>query len=178
MPSVEIPKVPDYVKPAMDKLKHFIMSLENNHSDVIKVSDEREVSSVLAKEGYKKHELATNLELLKGIYTDIATYNSSRDLDGVTSAAISASIGVAENGAMWVEGEAIYHRALPFIVEHLVVLITKESLVQTMHEAYKKIERIPDFGLFVAGPSKTADIEQSLVIGAHGPKRMTVFILG
>jgi L-lactate dehydrogenase complex protein LldG len=33
------------------------------------------------------------------------------------------------------------------------------------------------FGAFIAGPSKTADIEQSLVLGAHGPKTMTVFLL-
>ena len=33
------------------------------------------------------------------------------------------------------------------------------------------------FGVFIAGPSKTADIEQSLVLGAHGPKTMTVFVI-
>ena len=33
------------------------------------------------------------------------------------------------------------------------------------------------FGTFISGPSKTADIEQSLVLGAHGPKSMTVFLV-
>ncbi|MNW08326.1 Lactate utilization protein C [compost metagenome] len=47
-----------------------------------------------------------------------------------------------------------------------------------MHEAYQKIaDSVYGFGTFIAGPSKTADIEQSLVLGAHGPKNMTVFIL-
>jgi L-lactate dehydrogenase complex protein LldG len=47
-----------------------------------------------------------------------------------------------------------------------------------MHDAYKRIGLAPyTYGAFIAGPSKTADIEQSLVLGAHGPKSMTVFIL-
>ncbi|HXB07491.1 MAG TPA: LUD domain-containing protein, partial [Puia sp.] len=33
------------------------------------------------------------------------------------------------------------------------------------------------FATFIAGPSKTADIEQSLVLGAHGPRSLTVFLL-
>jgi L-lactate dehydrogenase complex protein LldG len=47
-----------------------------------------------------------------------------------------------------------------------------------MHEAYlHPTLNHYDYGSFIAGPSKTADIEQSLVLGAHGPKSMTVFVL-
>ena len=69
-------------------------------------------------------------------------------------------------------------RALPFIAQNLALVIHKKDVVATMHAAY---ERIGDadygFGTFIAGPSKTADIEQSLVLGAHGPRSMTVFLV-
>ncbi len=46
------------------------------------------------------------------------------------------------------------------------------------HEAYQRIEVGNGFGCFISGPSKTADIEQALVIGAHGPRSATVFLIG
>jgi L-lactate dehydrogenase complex protein LldG len=59
------------------------------------------------------------------------------------------------------------------------VIVPKAKLVASMHEAYNKIGNADyRFGVFIAGPSKTADIEQSLVLGAHGPKSMTVFLIG
>jgi L-lactate dehydrogenase complex protein LldG len=48
-----------------------------------------------------------------------------------------------------------------------------------MHQAYERLSFAgAGFGLFLSGPSKTADIEQSLVIGAHGPRSLTVFLVG
>ena len=47
-----------------------------------------------------------------------------------------------------------------------------------MHEAYERLSSFDEgYGVFISGPSKTADIEQSLVIGAQGPLSTTVFLV-
>lgn len=50
-------------------------------------------------------------------------------------------------------------------------------MVRNMHEAYFRIESaISGFGVFISGLSKTSDIEQHLVYGAHGAKKLIVVI--
>jgi L-lactate dehydrogenase complex protein LldG len=93
----------------------------------------------------------------------------------VDLAILRARLGVAENGAMWLSEREMVHRVLPFITQHLILLVDPGTIVATMHDAYRQVDIAETgFGLFVAGPSKTADIEQSLVIGAHGPRSLTV----
>ena len=91
---------------------------------------------------------------------------------------LEAQFGVAENGAVWLTEDNYKLRVLPFIGEHLVMIVHATTLVGNMHQAYQLIAGADyGFGVFIAGPSKTADIEQSLVLGAHGPKTMTVFVI-
>ncbi|KYP15426.1 LUD domain-containing protein [Flavihumibacter sp. CACIAM 22H1] len=103
---------------------------------------------------------------------------SKEALEKLQRAYIRGRLGVAENGAIWVEESAMGNRLLPFICQELVLVIKKEELVATMHDAYQYIQINKNgFGVFIAGPSKTADIEQSLVIGAHGPVALRVVLL-
>lgn len=87
-------------------------------------------------------------------------------------------LAVAENSALWLTEDLMGVRALPFITQHIVMVVNADTLVPDMHAAYQKIA-LSDygFGTFIAGPSKTADIEQSLVLGAHGPRSMTIFLI-
>lgn len=81
------------------------------------------------------------------------------------------NFAVAENGAVWVKNEENHFRALYFIAAHIVLVVDKNEVLNNMHEAYERVDfSNAGYGVFVSGPSKTADIEQSLVIGAHGPK--------
>lgn len=85
---------------------------------------------------------------------------------------------VAENGAVWLTDENVKHRVVFFITQYLVLVMSRRDVVHNMHQAYERAKPPqPGFGLFLSGPSKTADIEQSLVIGAHGCRQMQLFLL-
>ncbi|MGC3946808.1 MAG: LUD domain-containing protein [Chryseolinea sp.] len=108
----------------------------------------------------------------------IPTGGDPHKLEDVQLAIFSGEFAVAENGAVWITSESMGDRALPFICEHIALIIQRSNIVPTMRHAYDRIgTSSQDFGTFIAGPSKTADIEQSLVLGAHGPKSLTLFLI-
>lgn len=110
-----------------------------------------------------------------------ATYNPDdisdpAELNGTDLAVIDGKLGVAENGAVWIEQD-VKLKAIYFISEKLIILLDRDKLVSTMHEAYPRISTgKAGFGVFISGPSKTADIEQALVMGAHGARNVTVIL--
>ena len=107
----------------------------------------------------------------------VASFTAS-DLEKAERAYIKGTLGVAENGAVWIYESQIINRLLPFICQHLILVIDKKDIVPTMHHAYDSIDVAQEgFGVFIAGPSKTADIEQSLVIGAHGARSATIYVI-
>ncbi|SFV51732.1 Predicted L-lactate dehydrogenase, hypothetical protein subunit SO1518 [hydrothermal vent metagenome] len=87
---------------------------------------------------------------------------------------LQAQFGVAENGACFINNQT--DRKLFTYYPSIVIKLDKNTIFDNMHQAMEAIS-IDDFSLFMAGPSKTADIEQSLVIGAHGAKKVGVILL-
>jgi L-lactate dehydrogenase complex protein LldG len=121
-----------------------------------------------------------SLSLVPGIgvsNVDLDRVEDPHELADIDTAILPGQFGVAENGSVWVTGDAIRHRVIYFIVQHLALVLPASQIVPNMHVAYQRLSfHEPSFGVFISGPSKTADIEQSMVIGAHGPRSMTVFI--
>jgi len=110
---------------------------------------------------------------------DLAAIDDPHTLQTIDFAIVPGAFGVAENGAVWLQGDVTPHRVLFFIAEHLAIVLPAGRIVHHMHQAYQQSElKARSFGLFLCGPSKTADIEQSLVIGVHGARSLTVFLVG
>src|SRR5690606_5009915 len=117
---------------------------------------------------------------------DLQTIERPHDLENVDFAILPAQFGVAENAAVWLDLRDVRHRVICVLSQHLAVVVSAKEIVPTMHEAYRRLAdpgsngdsfvARPGYGLFLSGPSKTADIEQSLVIGAHGARSLTVFL--
>lgn len=110
------------------------------------------------------------------------------ELADVDVAIMPGEFGVAENGAIWITDRDVPQRVVYYLCQHLVLVLAASEIVDHMHAAYERLHTAgqggrsvfaePVFGAFISGPSKTADIEQALVIGAHGPRSLTVFLVG
>jgi L-lactate dehydrogenase complex protein LldG len=110
---------------------------------------------------------------------DLAALPDPHGLEGLGLAVLPGAFAVAENGAVWVSGEDFRPRAAFVVAEHLALVVSAAEIVHDMHEAYRRVAfPAAGFGTFIAGPSKTADIEQALVIGAHGARSCTLFLVG
>jgi len=109
---------------------------------------------------------------------DINEFSDAFSLASVHKVYMRSKLGVAENGSVWLGESDLVNRLLPFICEHLVIVLDSNSIVSNMHDAYKRIKADEEgYGVFISGPSKTADIEQSLVIGAHGPRSLLIYLV-
>jgi len=121
--------------------------------------------------------ISTNLNLaIDHIVTN--TIDDPHALKEIDLAVIKGKFAVAENGAVWIKEEDNLNRAIYFIAKKLLIVVKKGAIVNSMHEAYEKIKfKKSGFGTFISGPSKTADIEQALVIGAHGAMECRVLFI-
>ncbi len=104
----------------------------------------------------------------------------AQDLDGTDLGVIEGGVACAENACVWVPMN-MKQKAICFISEFLVIIVSKKNIVSNMHDAYKALEQMGEtskygFGTFISGPSKTADIEQSLVYGAQAACGVTIFL--
>jgi L-lactate dehydrogenase complex protein LldG len=116
-------------------------------------------------------------ELVAG-NVEVAASDDPHGLDSLDWVIAPGEFLVAENAAIWVDGATLPLRVMLFIPQYLALVVSRRQIVQHMHEAYARIgQPKPGFGVFVSGPSKTADIEQSLVLGAHGCRTLQVLLL-
>lgn len=171
-----LPAIPRFTQSG-DLVGQFRRSLEANHAVLIECDGEEEAARVLNEMARRHSAVISVVDRFAVSTIDLAVISHPSELQDVQLAIIEGEIGVAENGAIWLPEQNMRVRALPFIVLHLVIVLKRDALVANMHEAYAKMKTLPGFGTFIAGPSKTADIEQALVIGAHGPKSLTVVLI-
>lgn len=169
-----LPAAPEFAAPTNDLFKAFTLVAEGSGTNV-RSTAEATLEQILEKEypGFER------------CYSRVAGY-PSRGLEGIKEtdplslkevdlAVFPGQVAVAENGAVWVSEAELDIRVSAFIAQHLALVVPRRQLVWNMHEAYRQVRiDATGFGAFIAGPSKTADIEQSLVIGAQAARSLTV----
>lgn len=160
-------------------IEQFTSVLTGIGGKVSEVMHMHEIVSAL-KEHYPLAEtrVVSPLASMQEIINTTVDEHKPHALENVELTILPAHFAVAENGACWLTEALIPERVLPFITQHLVLIVNKTDILPTMHQAYETIgQQHYGFGTFIAGPSKTADIEQSLVLGAHGARSLWVFLV-
>ena len=100
------------------------------------------------------------------------------DLADVDVGIVRAAFGVAETGSVWLTEDELGINALAFLSQHLVVLLDPNRIVGNMHDAYRDRDRFDaGYGVFMTGPSATADIEGVLIHGAQGIRSLTAVLV-
>jgi len=177
-----LPALDTFTAPRAVSMDAFRKVAETMGSRVLNISSEAEIPALL-KEYFSDMPLVVSADPAIAAHCPppIANWKEGdgRQLQEVDLAIVRAQMGVAENGALWLTESELQVRVLPFIAQHLAIVLQADTILPTMHHAYNKIgDQFTGFGVFIAGPSKTADIEQSLVLGAHGAKSLTIIIVG
>lgn len=174
---------PDYSHPHTGITNHeesFKSVLEAVGGECHFVKNYDEINECLAT--FDVYKSAKNIcSCIKGAESgnvDINSVKEVHDLKHVDLAIVHGEFGVAENAAVWVNADTLKHRGVLFLSEHLIIVIESGKIVRDMESAYGLIDfKNLKSGYFISGPSKTADIEQCLVIGAHGAKSMIAFVI-
>ena len=150
-----------------DTLKQFIEMTESVGGHVIEAKDGESLDELVKKAYPEAKVFASHLPEITIAQKNPDTVAEANDLNGTDVGIVRGEVGVAENGCVWI------------ISEYLVIFLEKEKIVNNMHEAYARIEMDPkyNFGTFISGPSKTADIEQALVMGAQAARGVTVILI-
>ena len=159
-----------------DAVGQFVSMSEAVGSKVVTLGSGEDVNEAIRKAYPDAQVFASNLPEVTIATLNPDTVAEAQELNGTDVGIVRGEIGVAENGCVWIP-QTMKERAVCFISEYLVILLSKKNIVNNMHEAYARI-RFTDYGYgcFISGPSKTADIAQALVMGAQAARGVTVVL--
>lgn len=173
-----LPTIPDFELQEKNLEKLFGQMLEKVGGKLVTgVQEELLPAALKSRFGEAKEVWASEESWVESNAT-IGKDTDPHELEQMDLVVIRGQFGVAENAAVWVNDFDLPQRVIAFITLHLVIILKKENMVGNMQQAYQRLgNELSGFGVFISGPSKTADIEQSLVVGAQGPKSLTVYLV-
>lgn len=193
----KLPTEPDYLYPELSseqQLSQFITHLENNHAQVIK-TDLFNISDVIATQ-LKQRGISRLLygkgtaysAYIESIDSSIALKDYDFSLEGNkellfndTPAGITGSrCAIAATGSIVLWPTINEPRTLSLVPPvHFVIVDATQmySDFATLIKEQQWQQNLPTNAILISGPSKTADIQQTLAYGAHGPKELIVLLL-
>jgi L-lactate dehydrogenase complex protein LldG len=176
-PAVALPDLPGFPGAGEPILPYFRRQLEAMGGRSFEVADAAAARAKVA-------ELVPDAKVVGSVVPEVPgtrrveTVSDPHELNDVDVGVIRSPLGVAEAGAVWLTQAELFVNALAVLSQHLVVLLDPAAVVETMHDAYGRIDLAASpYGVFLAGPSATGDIEGVIIHGAQGARSLTVLLL-
>ena len=177
------------IEPAFDDdlAPRFLGKLESAAATVARVADSAEIAAeidaYLERSGLDKRLVASDESLLNGIQWPQEFSIDKRVPEGGDPVSLTSALcGIAETGTLMLTSGAGRPTSLNFLPDHHIVVLARKQLVARMEDAWDLLrdsgEFMPRTVNFISGPSKTADVEQTVEYGAHGPRCLHVILVG
>ena len=93
---------------------------------------------------------------------------------------VISDVTLAESGTIMIQTSPHVGRTISYLPENSIAIVPKSSIVPRMTQAAQYLRQQPHVSScinFITGPSNSADIEMNLVVGVHGPVRMTYILV-
>jgi len=179
---------PRHIEPAFDEppLQRFESKLEAAAATVAVVDSlpavAAEVARYLEQTGLEQRLVAGGDELIKAIEWPPSIEVQYRLPQGTDSVGISAAMsGIAETGTLMLVSSREQATRLNFLPDYHIVVLRSDRILARMEDAWDLLRHqlgaMPRTVNFISGPSKTADVEQTVEYGAHGPRCLHVIIV-
>ncbi len=109
-------------------------------------------------------------------------YQTDKDFEHAEVGITLCEALIARNGSVLVSNQSAAGRRLSIFPNHHLVIARTSQLVLDLKDGFQLLKtkygnEIPSMISNITGPSRTADIEKTLVLGAHGPKELFVFLI-
>lgn len=179
-----------FIKTSDDDLAEMKQKMEANKYVVEESSKENleeKINEIIAKYDFKKmlygKGLSLNLDKIKAeskICFCEEIENLRKEVFDSDFAIVEARVGVSSHGVALITSSKDQPRMLSLAPKLCIVLLKKENVVKSLSEALNLVksenEILPSNILFIAGPSRTADIELITIFGVHGPQLAHIVI--
>ena len=174
---VRLPEVPCFPEEGEPILPFFRKQLEAMGGRSFQVADAAAARAKVAELFPAARVVCSAVSEVPGTRR-IEDVRDPHDLNDVDVGVVRSPLGVAEAGAIWLTQGELVVNALGVLSQHLIVLLDPAAIVDTMHDAYGRIDLTASpYGVFLAGPSATGDIEGVIIHGAQGARSLTILLL-
>jgi L-lactate dehydrogenase complex protein LldG len=177
LPAVPLPEIPEFAGDGEPLVPRFRRMLEVMGGRSFEVADAT-AAGAMVKELFPDAKIVCSAVPEVPGTRRVEDVKDPHELNDVDVGVVRTPLAVAEMGAVWLTQEELVVSALGVLSEHLLILLDPAAIVETIHDAYRLIDlaRSP-YGVFLAGPSATGDIEGVIIRGAQGARSLTVLLL-